>query len=280
MLLVYGDESMDETHSRVCSAGAVIGTEEQWASIEAKWVERNHRVPFHANDCDSNHGVYAPLSEEHSDERHRLNKALYRDLVTILADSGLSGFAASMDIAAQTAAFPTMPDYWTYYKVLVDVIEFIKNCASDMREVAEITFDSRVESEFNASLVYANQREENPEWREYLAPKLSFECSRKNPRIQIADLFAREAMKDLDNLIGPVKRPPRKSWSALRATRRFVAYNFSTDWFRALVPNLPDLAKREGFTRVDYEGWLKERNRQHNLTAYIEFFHWHRANRA
>jgi hypothetical protein len=279
MLLIYGDESMDETHSRVCSAGAVIGTEEQWANIEPKWVERNHGRSFHANDCDSDQGDYAPLPGEHPDERHKLNKALYRDLVTMLADSGLSGFAASMDVAAQSAAFPTMPAHWTYYKVLVDVIEFMKNCASDTREVAELTFDSRVESEFNVTLVYANLREENPEWKEHLAPKLSFECSRNNPRIQIGDLFAREAMKDLDNLIGPVKRPPRKSWIALRGTHRFIAYNYSTDWFRDLVPNLPDLAKREGFTREDYEAWLKERNRQDNLTAYIEFFHWHRTRR-
>jgi hypothetical protein len=276
MLLVYGDESMDESHSRVCSAGAVIGTEEQWSRIESNWIERIKGVPFHSNDCDSDRGDYAAKDLEDKNKKHEENKALYRDLVTLVARSGLHGFAATMDIAAQKSAFPAMPDHWTYYKVLVDVIEFMKNCARDNQDIAEITFDSRVESEFNATLVYANLREENPEWKEHLAPKLSFECSRTNPRIQIGDLFAREAMKDLDNLIGPVRRPPRKSWLALRDTNRFIAFNYSTDWFRGLVPDLPNLARREGFTRDDYEVWLKEKRRQDNLTAYIEFFHWHK----
>jgi hypothetical protein len=277
MLLAYGDESMDETATRVCSAGAVVGTEAEWASIESKWVERNNGIPFHANDCDSDKGDYAPRSIEDKDKKHKENKDLYRDLITLLAHSGLAGFASTMDIAAQKAAFPLMPDHVTYYRVLVDVIEFMKNCASDMREIVEITFDSRAESEFNATLVYANLREENPEWKQYLASKLSFECSRNNPRIQIGDLFVREAMKDLDNLIGPVKRPPRKSWLALRETHRFVAHNWSREWFRDLLPEMPKLVKQAGFSREDYEAWLAERKRQDNLTAYIEFFHWYRS---
>jgi hypothetical protein len=56
MLLVYGDESMDETHSRVCAAAAVLGTKEQWTTLESKWVQRTDGVPFHANDCESDQG--------------------------------------------------------------------------------------------------------------------------------------------------------------------------------------------------------------------------------
>ncbi len=54
------------------------------------------------------------------------------------------------------------------------------------------------------------------EWRdsEILDSKVSFE-SKENPRIQMADLLAREAMKDLDREIGPVKFPERKSKLAL-----------------------------------------------------------------
>ena len=169
-----------------------------------------------------------------------------------------------------------MPDHWIYYKVVVDVIQFMKHVAADIHDIAKITFDNRAESEFNLTLVYANLREENPDWKEHLADELQFACSRTNPRVQIGDLFAREAMKDLDNLIGPVKRAPRKSWIALRDTRRFYAYKESTDWFRDLEKHLPALARSEGFFRADYEAWLKQRNRQDNLTAYIEFYHWHK----
>jgi hypothetical protein len=276
VLLAYGDESMDETHTRVCSAGAVIGTEEQWASIGSNWVERNNGVPFHANDCDSDQGDYAAKAGEDKNKKHKENKALYRDLITLLAQSGLCGFASTMDIAAQKAAFPLMPDHWTYYKVVVDVIEFMKNLAVANRDTVKITLDSRAESQFNATLVYANLREENPEWRDHLADEISFACSRKSPRVQIGDLFAREAMKDLDNLIGPIKREIRGSWRALRETGRFLSYNWSINWFRDLEKHLPNLAQQEGFVRADYEAWLKESRRNDNLTAYIEFYHWHK----
>lgn len=276
MILVYGDESLDETGSRVCSVVAVVGTEEQWKATEFQWCERNGAIPFHAKDCESNRGDYAPQLGEDEGSKNGENKALYRDLISILAQSGLAGFASTVDISAQKAAFPEMPQNWTYPRALVDVIEFMKTCAADIGDIAVFTFDNRVESEFNATLVYKNLREETVAWNAHLAPELSFGNSRNNPRIQIADLFVREAMKDLDNLIGPKRRPTRKSWIALRETRRFVAYNFSTDWFRDLAPHLPDLAKQAGFTRQDYLAWLAQRNRQDNLTAYLEFFHWNK----
>jgi hypothetical protein len=275
MLLVYGDESMDETQQRVCAAGAVVGTEEEWSALQGKWVERTRGVPFHANDCESNQGVYAPKPGEYLDNKNRENKALYRDLTVVLAESGLCGFGSAIDLRAQSRFIPDFPRHQTYYKVVLDVIEFMKNMARDKSDVAEITFDSRTESEFNAALVYANMREENPEWRDHLASKISFESSISNPRVQVGDLFAREAMKALDNEIGPVKRAIRKSWKALRDTERFVVFSYSEAWFQDLLADLPNLIQSSGFTRSDYEVWIQERNRQDNLTAYLEFFHWH-----
>ena len=269
MLLVYGDESMDETHSRVCAAAAVLGTKEQWTTLESKWVQRTDGVPFHANDCESDQGVYKSID-------HKENMTLYRDLATMLAESGLGGFGVALDLKAQAQIFPNLPAHQNYHKVVVDVIEFMKNFAKSCGDVAKITFDRRTESEFNATLVYANMREEYPEWKERLAPKICFELSTQNPRIQVADLFTREAMKALDNEIGPVKRKIRGSWKALRDTGRFMVYSYSTEWFDDLAKDLPNLIQREGFTRSDYESWLKEHNRQDNLTAYIEFFHWHK----
>ena len=173
VLLVYGDESMDEAHERVCAAAAVVGTEEQWAALESQWVICTGGIPFHANNCDSDSGNYNNIP-------HEQNKDLYRELTTLLAESGLCGFGAAMDLREQKATFPTFPEHWSYYKVVVDVVEFMKNCARDSDEIAEITFDNRKESEFNFTSVYANLREENPDWKEHLASKLSFDSSRKN----------------------------------------------------------------------------------------------------
>ena len=62
MILAYGDESLDETQDRVCAVAGVVGAVEQWERIEPVWVERTNGIPFHANDCDSDHGDYAPNS--------------------------------------------------------------------------------------------------------------------------------------------------------------------------------------------------------------------------
>ena len=272
MVLVYGDESMDETQERVCAAAAIVGTEDQWSTLESRWLERTGGIPFHANDCDSDKGVYV-------DTTHKNNKALYKDVTILLADSGLWGFGSSIDLRAQKRVFDLMPMHQTYYTVFTHVLEAMRNYAEVHDDMAEITFDSRVESEYNAALVYANLREERPEWKERLASKLSFESSADNPRIQAADLFAREAMKDLDNVIGPVKRKIRGAWKTLRDTNRFHVVSYSHDWFNELERDMTNIIHSAGFSKSDYSDWLKTHKREHNVTAYIEFFPWHQSSK-
>lgn len=225
MLLVYGDESLDARQERVCAVAGVVGTPETWAEIESKWKERNHSIPFHAVDCVSDHGVY-----EHTP--HDENEALYIDLIKLLANSGLGGFASVLNLAAQRAMFaPPVFSPPLYYQSFMTVLEKMRNAAENRDDFAELTFDNRLESNHNASLIYAYLRDSNPQWKERLASKISFESSQDNPRIQIADLFAYEAMKDLDNQIGPKKRPIRKSWEVLKSTGRFHIGKVSEEQF-------------------------------------------------
>src|SRR5438876_11140851 len=85
LLSVYGDESSDERQQRVFAVAGLIGSEEMWERLEAQWLERTHGIPFHANNCDSDRGDY-------ENTPHKENKALYRDLTTLLSDSGLGGW--------------------------------------------------------------------------------------------------------------------------------------------------------------------------------------------
>jgi hypothetical protein len=91
VILVYGDESMDETRQRVCAVAGLIGTEEQWDALGWKWTRRTNGVPFHGNDCDSDQGDYETRP-------HWENKALYRDLTILLAKSGLAGYGQAIDL--------------------------------------------------------------------------------------------------------------------------------------------------------------------------------------
>lgn len=266
MLLVYGDESMDETKQRVCAVAGLIGSEDQWTAIEWRWTQRTNGVPFHGNHCDSDQGDYASRP-------HWENKELYRDLTIMLANSGLAGFGQAIDLSAKSKVFPEAEDL-AYYTAFQRVVFAMKNFAKNAGGVAEFIFDMRMESEHNAGLLYGLLRENEPDWAPYLASKISFEFAKHNPRIQVADLLAREAMKALDNFVGPVKRPIRKSWQALRETGRFEVDSFSTEWFEDLKRKLPDLAQKLGIDKSDYVQWLRDRNRQHNISNMFHFVEW------
>lgn len=266
MLRVFGDESMDETGRRVCAVVGIIGTEAAWQDLKGKWLARTRGIPFHANDCDSDHGDYA-------DTPHAENKALYRDLAITLADSHVGGYGYAIDLMAHRRAFPGALHIY-YYRAFLGVVQQMKDIARNNEEIAEFTFDRRLESEHNAGLLYRHARTNEPEWTPYLAETISFSFYRSETGIQIADLFAREAMKALDNQIGPVKRKIRKSWAALRETKRFEVEAYSDDWFNGLKKHYGELQEKVGFRQEDYVNWLTERNRQPNITNLIHFLDW------
>ena len=266
MLLVYGDESMDETEQRVCAVAGIIGTEDQWKALEWQWTRRTNGVPFHGNDCDSDKRDYA-------NRPHWENKALYRDLTILLANSGLVGYGHAIDLIAKNVVFPESEDL-AYYTAFQRVVIAMKNFAQRAGGIAEMIFDMRSQSEHNAGFLYGSIRENEPDWAPYLASKISFEFAINNPRIQIADLLAREAMKALDNEIGPVKRPTRKSWQALLDTERFVTFPFSTDWFEDLKRKMPEAEKQMNMNRDMYIEWLRQRKRQHNVSNLFQFADW------
>jgi hypothetical protein len=266
MLLVYGDESMDETKQRVCAVAGIIGTEDQWKALEWKWTRRTNGVSFHGNDCDSDHGDYITRP-------HWENKGLYRELTTLLANSGLAGYGQAIDLVAKNAVFPESEDL-AYYTAFQRVVIAMKSFAQHAGDIAEMTFDMRLESEHNAGFLYGAIRDNEPDWARYLASKISFEFAKDNPRIQIADLLAREAMKALDNQIGPKKRPTRKSWQALLNTGRFVVFGFSTEWFEDLKRKMPEFEQKADMNREMYIEWLRQRNRQHNVSNMFQFADW------
>src|SRR5258708_34880783 len=101
-----------------------------------------------------------------------------------------------------------------YYKCLQEVIKHFANTVEYRDGTGlEFTFDRRQESEYNAGLLY-QYMVTVPEWKErniFMKARINFD-SRKDVRIQAADIIAKEPMKHLDNLN---KRPMRRSLQAL-----------------------------------------------------------------
>lgn len=265
MLSVFGDESSDETKQRVFSVAGVVGSEEMWEAIEVAWVARTAGVPFHANHCESDWGDYRGIP-------HAENQLLYRDLTTLLANSGLAGWGFAIDLIAQKKIFPDAPDI-AYYKGLSEVIAAMIIFAANSNQPIRFTFDTREETEYNSAFLYKIYRDQ-PEVKVDLFKKITFACSREEPRVQVADLWARETMKALDNLIGPVKRGPRKSWLALKETNRLAIRAIGEDWYKSLEGQMAELQKNCGMEPVRYQQWLNA-NRLHdcvtNMFRFLKF---------
>lgn len=269
MLSVFGDDSADETKQRVFAIGAVIAPESVWEKLESRWIDRTKGIPFHATDCDSDKGQYANTS-------HQENKALYKDLITILAESEARGFGAAVDLAGHREFFPGVLQEMDYHFCFIRVVNFLTRYVGERYpHTVKFSFDNRIETNFNAALIYSQaMQDETFPYRQHMHDEVSFLCSTKNPRIQIGDLFAREIMKHLDNMVGPVKRPERKSMSALIATNRFGGDFYTRDYFESKLKRWPEIQNKAGFTQEDYLNWLIKRNMQDNITNRFMFTAW------
>jgi|GEM_PF-2207305 hypothetical protein len=110
----------------------------------------------------------------------------------------------------------------------------------------------------------------------FFSNKVSFD-TRRNPRIQAADLVVREAMKFLDNYIGPVRRAHRESLKAL-ANHRIQFEAYEGPYFKDFREKMPELEERMRMKAADYQAWLLKSKQPHNessLFRYIKYLDEH-----
>jgi hypothetical protein len=85
MYSVFADESHDSKKERIYVVAGLLGTTGQWISLRQTWLERTGGMVFHAAECESGYKGYKDLPRE-------VNEKLYRDLIGMLASSGLIGW--------------------------------------------------------------------------------------------------------------------------------------------------------------------------------------------
>ena len=269
MRSVFGDDSKDESRQRVFTVSGVFGSKEEWAAIVSAWEERTEGRIFHAAACESDKEEFATTS-------HAENRLLYKDLTTLLVNSHLLGYTVSLDLAAYREFFPEARDpndpyYFCFYGVVEKFAEI--NSLIIPLDKIEFTFDLQAEAEYNAAMLYDSMRK-LPEWRghELLSEKVSF-TNRENPRIQAADLIAREGMKRLDNRIGPVHRV-RRSLLALERTTKFAFIEIGREYFRTLIGKTPLLRDLPGTDAEKYRQWLKISKLGDNSSNRIKYHNY------
>lgn len=261
----YADESFDGGKERVAAVAGLIGTETEWVALESAWVERTGGKEFHANKCETE------FARDPDPDKHRANLRLYADLTHIVADSRIRGYGSSFDITAYLENFPGANPEYGFYHGFNGLLKRFGNLALTDRKQVEFTFDNRQGMEYNMNLLYEGFIA-SPGWKGtgiFFSNKISF-GTRKNPRIQAADLIAREAMKFLDNYNGPVRRPQRQSLKVL-ANHRIQFDAFDAPYFKDFREKMPELEKRMRMKPADYQAWLQKNKQPHNESNLFRF---------
>ncbi|MGO9555703.1 MAG: hypothetical protein ACLP2U_11820 [Syntrophobacteraceae bacterium] len=267
MLSVFGDDSTDEKKERVFAVAGVAGTQEQWDGFERRWLKRLRHTGvkiFHATDCESGWGEYENVS-------HKERTKLYKDLTKMLAESEMFGYGVAIDLNGfkkyMYDAEENDPYYFAFVAVALHFVSLVRLIIH--KQQVEFVFDINDCVRHNSALLYEHfltQRPEYSQYTSYMKEKIGYETSRA-VGIQVADLFTFETMKDLDNRIGPVRRPTRISLEKLRDTKRFKIDCFTErNYFRDFRARNEQQLQAES---EDYEQWRTKHGYPH--TTQIKF---------
>lgn len=252
ILSVFGDESSDERQERVFTVSGVCGTSAEWSLAIKEWMQITKGEEFHASDWETagRHDEYCALAE-----------SLGRGIV--------AGFTVSLDLISFSEIFPNRLRDTGYYQCFSKILDvYTSNAAQWNNRVAadpscgdpsfelEFTFDHRKASQGNAGTLYASFVKQ-PEWKDanILNRKVSFDC-RTNPRIQIADLVAREAMKELDRKISTPGLKKRKQLVYLERRGAFKFVELDRNYCLCLREQLQKNDDEPG-----YWEWLRRTRR-------------------
>lgn len=137
-----------------------------------------------------------------------------------------------------------------------------------------LTFDSRKQTNHNAGQLYEiiKAHHPTPACSPVYGTEINFD-SRQNTRIQMADLLARETMKHFDNIIGPVKRPARKSLLAMTDARpeRFWFTYLTREWAEDKKRKEAESEAALGMSKEALRLWLQERGLADNWSNRLRW---------
>ncbi len=265
MLSVYADDSSDAKRDRIFAIAGIMGTQEQWDTIEIDWRTCTKGKIFHATDCESGHGDYKGISEE---DRHNE----YKELTKILSKSMLSGFGAIVNIPDYKSCtlhdLKNAPYFHCFLSVVLHFVKWTRLIIP--QQTVKFVFDINPEIEYSAGYLYDYliKRPKYKEYTQYMHKQLGFSTS-EEVGIQVADLFSHEAMKYCDNLyFAEKKRYTRKSISELFITDRFKLRYYEKNYFENLENRHKNALR---IYRERYSQWLKKHKRQDNAVNRLTF---------
>jgi hypothetical protein len=257
MASIFGDESADGKAEVVFAVAGLVGLDFQWDETVNQWIQITKGEEFHATDWEHNHG---PQS--------------YKELVEVVRSSGLHGWGVGVDLVSFRAAFPDLTQDYAYHKCFFEVADrLIRVSAEHGYEDLRFTFDGR-QGQGTTGLLY-DYISAQKEWTDLLsfAGGIAFD-NRKNPRIQIADLLARETMRGFEHALRNAAY--RKSFVALASSGRRIQFDFLLgEYFSQWREGLRGLEKTTGIYANEYLAWIEKKNMQDNLNSRIRYLIWY-----
>lgn len=257
MASMFGDESADEKAQIVFAVAALVGLDSQWEMAVGEWLKITKGEEFHANKWESKRG-----------------RDSYNDLAQVISASRLRGQGVALDLQKFRAAFPDLQSQdWAYHKCFIEVVDkLIKVSAELGYKALKLTFDRR-QGQGTTNLLY-NSIIAQREWADAFsfANEISF-ADRKNPRIQMADMFARETMRGF--LCALNDESPREPFRILGSSDRRIWFDFLVeDYFAQWRDGLRELERTTGLHAEGYIAWIKHKSMQDNLNSRIRYMLW------
>lgn len=270
MLVVYGDESMDEQRERIFAIGVLIGTQEQWDLLELIWKDITKGKIFHASDCECGYGDYKGIDPE-----ERLNE--FKNLTQLLVLSKIKGLGLVMDLDAYHTLFPDSDETWPYMRCFSRLIAAVGRLVTESgyKESVKFVFDRNFDTRHNSSLLYDIMLKSTDcaPYIKNMAEEVAT-ATRKTIGIQAADLWAREIMKYCDSrIVGDKSIPIRKSIKALSDSKNFFFEFQHKEYFEDMLESFNDgrLEQRTGMKPEDYPKWINENNLIDNPTNKLRY---------
>jgi hypothetical protein len=260
MASIFGDESADQKAQIVFAVAALVGPDSVWDSAVGEWIKVTEGKEFHAAEWESHHG-----------------RESYLQLARVVQSSGLRGQGVAIDLPAFRAAFPDLKtqDY-AYHKCFIEVVDkLIKVSAEQGYKELKFTFDGR-QGQGTTGLLYDSITAQKG-WADafFFADEISF-GNRKNPRIQIADMVARETMRGF--LCARENVEPKEPLRILGHADKRIWFDFLVeDYFSQWRDGLRELEKTTGLYADEYFAWIERKSMQDNLYSRIQYMIWHDA---
>jgi len=233
VLRCFCDESYDKD-SRIYTIGGFVARDNEWDRVSRQWRNcclRSDLESYHASDVEGRYGKFSHLTQDGV-------IALNKELVTIIADSELAGWATSIvlddfrKISGVNEKNKRLLGSSPYFVAMQVFLVALCGKMHDENPNQRIAFIFEEQEEFSgrAKQLYDEVKKKNPEAAQCMG-SLTYAEKRQFVPLQLADKLAYEAMKNILNVRYDPNRAERIALTRMKQAGRIAALTYIDEAF-------------------------------------------------